>query len=65
MNKKLVGNDEAAQYIGISKTTLPRWRWAGCGPAYLKIGKRILYRLEDLDAFLEGSRVSPRNAEKR
>jgi len=35
----------------ISHRTLERWRWAGCGPRYIKIGGRVLYRLEDIEAY--------------
>ena len=35
----------------ISHRTLERWRWAGCGPRYVKIGGRVLYRLEDIEAY--------------
>ncbi len=45
----------------MSPDTLPRWRWAGIGPAYLKVGRSIKYRRADLEAFLNESRVNPRN----
>ena len=35
----------------ISHRTLERWRWAGTGPRYVKIGGRVLYRLEDVEAY--------------
>ena len=35
----------------ISHRTLERWRWAGCGPRYVKVGGRVLYRLEDVEAY--------------
>jgi predicted site-specific integrase-resolvase len=35
----------------ISTRTLERWRWSGAGPRYLKIGARVIYRLEDIEAF--------------
>jgi len=35
----------------ISPRTLERWRWLGQGPKYLKIGGRVVYRLEDIEAF--------------
>jgi hypothetical protein len=31
--------------------TLERWRWAGEGPAYMKIGGRVVYRIADIEAF--------------
>lgn len=35
----------------ISPRTLERWRWLGQGPAFLKIGGRVVYRLEDIEAY--------------
>lgn len=34
----------------ISPRTLERWRWLHQGPQYLKIGGRVVYRLDDVDA---------------
>ncbi len=35
----------------VSPYTLERWRWLGQGPLFLKIGGKVLYRLEDIEAF--------------
>ena len=35
----------------VSPRTLERWRWLNEGPAYLKIGGRVVYRLDDVEAF--------------
>ena len=35
----------------VSERTLEQWRWQGKGPHYLKIGGRVVYRLEDVEAF--------------
>lgn len=35
----------------ISPRTLERWRWLQAGPQYLKIGGRVVYRLEDVESF--------------
>jgi hypothetical protein len=40
-----------ARRWSISPRTLERWRWLGQGPRYLKIGGRVVYRLEDIEAF--------------
>ena len=36
---------------GLSYRTLERWRHDRIGPVYLKIGGRIVYRLEDIEAY--------------
>jgi hypothetical protein len=33
------------------------WRCYGRGPAYRKIGRRVFYRPEDLDKYLDGERI--------
>ena len=35
----------------MSPRTLERWRWLHTGPAYLKLGSVIAYRLVDVEAF--------------
>lgn len=42
---------ELAARWSISARTLERWRWTGEGPAFLKIGGRVVYRLEDVLAY--------------
>lgn len=39
---------ELARRWALSPRTLERWRWQGNGPPFLKLGGRILYRLEDV-----------------
>lgn len=42
---------ELARRWNISPRTLENWRWLGQGPAYLKVGGRVLYRIEDVETF--------------
>jgi hypothetical protein len=42
---------DLARRWNISPRTLERWRWLGQGPRFLKIGGRVVYRLEDIEAF--------------
>ncbi len=42
---------ELAARWKVSPRTLERWRWTGEGPAYIKIGGRVVYRLEDIEAY--------------
>lgn len=44
----------AARHLGLAEKTLANWRSAGKGPRYSRIGRTILYRLDDLDRFVEG-----------
>lgn len=40
---------KAAEFVGVHKVTLARWRQAGTGPAYEKPGGRIFYDLKVLE----------------
>ena len=42
---------EAAAYMRLSPRTLERHRVAGTGSVYVKLGRRVLYRRQDLDAW--------------
>jgi hypothetical protein len=42
----------------LSPRTLERWRWLKQGPAFLKIGGRVVYRLEDIEAYERAQRSS-------
>jgi hypothetical protein len=46
-----------ARRWSMSPRTLERWRYEKKGPQYLKVGGRVLYRLEDIEAF-EAAQVS-------
>lgn len=58
--------EEAAIYLGLSRQTLANWRLRGLGPAYSRLGgagrPRIVYLIEDLDAFLRANRVEKAGA---
>lgn len=44
--------DDAAAYIGVSKSVLDTWRSRGQGPRFVRLGRRIVYRIAALDEFL-------------
>lgn len=46
-----IDQDAVAQRWGVSPRTLERWRWIGAGPRFLKIGGRVVYRVEDIEAY--------------
>lgn len=51
---------DAATYIGISASKLAKLRLRGnraAGPAFVKLAGCILYRREDLDAWIEANLV--------
>ena len=43
---------EAARFVGLSIRTLEKHRIYGTGPRYAKLGGRVVYSLEDLQAWV-------------
>jgi excisionase family DNA binding protein len=52
----LLATSEAADYLGLSSSFLNKLRCTGGGPAYIKLGRRVLYPLSELDCWLETNR---------
>jgi excisionase family DNA binding protein len=48
--KGYLNTDQAAEYLGISRTSLYRCKSEGL--RYIKIGRSTRYKIEDLDAFV-------------
>jgi excisionase family DNA binding protein len=42
---------EVAMRLGVSRFTLRAWRLKGRGPKFLKMGRAVRYRLEDVDEY--------------
>lgn len=55
----LLREEEVAGRWGKSLRTLQRWRHAGIGPAYIRIGGTVFYRLGDVLAFEDAARQDP------
>ncbi len=51
--------NEAAEYLGVPVETLAQWRYRRQGPAYVKLGRRVVYRTADLDAWMDANTVRP------
>lgn len=49
---------EAARFLGLSGRTLEKHRTYGTGPAYRKLGGRVVYALEDLQAWANRGAVT-------
>lgn len=62
---ELLSETEAAEFIstrlgiGCSRWTMLNHRKKGSGPPYYKIGGRCLYRPEDIEAWIDASRIDP------
>ena len=49
---------EAARFLGLSGRTLEKHRTYGTGPAYRKLGGRVVYAVDDLQAWTERGAVT-------
>lgn len=49
---------EAADFLGLSSRTLEKHRTYGTGPAYRKLGGRVVYALDDLKAWADRGAVT-------
>ena len=56
-NLQLLSVKETAQFLGLARGTIYTWRKQGRIP-YIQLGKRFVFPLHDLMAFLEVNRVS-------
>lgn len=51
MTIKHLSSRELATRWGLKPRTLERWRAVGLGPHFLRLGGRVAYRLEDVEAY--------------
>ncbi|NJM81254.1 MAG: helix-turn-helix domain-containing protein [Tabrizicola sp.] len=49
---------EAARFLSLSGRTLEKHRTYGTGPAYRKLGGRVVYSVEDLQAWADRGAVT-------
>lgn len=54
---KLLSREEAAAVLGVSQQTLAHWAVSGKGPRMAKLGSRVGYRAQDVDAFIEANLI--------
>ena len=48
--------EEVAEVLRTSVETVRYWRHVGKGPRSFKVGRRVLYAIEDVEAFVEQAR---------
>ncbi|HEY2297978.1 MAG TPA: helix-turn-helix domain-containing protein [Jatrophihabitans sp.] len=52
----LITITEASERLRTPAATLRYWRHVGVGPKSFKIGRRVVYRRDDLEAWIETQR---------
>lgn len=58
MTKFLDTETAAKKLEHLSPRTLEKWRLTGDGPTYYKLGRKVAYREQDLEAWVESRRRS-------
>ncbi len=51
--QRMLRTPEAARFLSLSPSTLEKHRIFGTGPKFIKLGGRVVYKLEDLSAWAE------------
>jgi hypothetical protein len=59
MQPVVVNDQQAARFLGLGVQTLRSFRHLRKGPKYVKIGGRIIYRIADLEDFLNRNTIDP------
>lgn len=57
-DRNYVLGDRDLEIIG-DREKLAQWRHKKTGPAYYKLGRKVIYKGSDLNAWVEASRVEP------
>ena len=55
---QFLSNDEAAIFLTLSPRTLEKMRVVGGGPPFSKLGRRVTYAIDDLEAWAAARRCS-------
>ena len=56
MKEGALSTPRAADYVGLSPETLETLRCRGGGPVFVKLGRRVVYLVEDLDKWMRKGR---------
>jgi hypothetical protein len=56
--RPMISNKDLAKGLNVAEGTPPKWRLAGTGPRYLRIGRRIVYDPVDVEEWLDARRVT-------
>ena len=51
LSQRYVRTNEAAAFLSLSGRTLEKHRCTGTGPVFRKLGGRVVYAIEDLEAW--------------
>lgn len=53
IEKNLLTEEETADLLGKTRPSLADWRFRGLGPPYVKLGRKVRYRVQSLELWIE------------
>lgn len=59
--KTYLSPKEVEELFNLPMTTLEKWRYRKIGPPYLKLGKLVRYRSDEVESWIERHRVRTMN----
>lgn len=56
--RPLASIEETVEYLGgvVTRGQMAQWRYMGTGPAFHKVGRKVLYDLDEVNAWLDSNR---------
>ena len=57
MKNEFLNTEELAAFLGIKPQTINIWRMKHKGPSYIKIGRNVRYKRQDIESWIENCRV--------
>lgn len=57
--EQVLNDVKAAAFLGLGVQSLRNARCCRKGPPYIKLGRRIVYKLTDLEEYLDRHRIDP------
>lgn len=55
-DKGLRTPQEVADFLGVTLNALAKLRMDGGGPAFIKVGRRVMYHPDDISAYIDANR---------
>lgn len=52
MTRELKNTADVAEYLGTTPSVLAQWRHRGIGPRFIKVGRKVMYDMADLNEWL-------------
>lgn len=54
--RRYISPRELSEMTGLARVTLAQWRQHGRGPAWIRLGSRVLYDIHDIESWMAARR---------